>query len=176
MRTERGSDVIIVLVGNKTDLVDKRYFIFHSTNFPLELIFFFFFWYGFLNFQLKPQLAQLTISLFILRICDQACLFIRQLNNILWLWCKKASIYRGRRSQSTGAWCDVYWDKCKSWVQHQGLFLFVWCLQVLSLTFVVVCNMLKISVVTVLILKTWYNGLLFWQELMLHPHFNFLSR
>ena len=24
MRTERGSDVIIVLVGNKTDLVDKR--------------------------------------------------------------------------------------------------------------------------------------------------------
>ena len=25
VRTERGSDVIIVLVGNKTDLVDKRY-------------------------------------------------------------------------------------------------------------------------------------------------------
>ena len=24
VRTERGSDVIIVLVGNKTDLVDKR--------------------------------------------------------------------------------------------------------------------------------------------------------
>jgi len=26
VRTERGSDVIIVLVGNKTDLVDKRCF------------------------------------------------------------------------------------------------------------------------------------------------------
>lgn len=25
MRTERGSDVIIMLVGNKTDLADKRY-------------------------------------------------------------------------------------------------------------------------------------------------------
>ena len=25
VRTERGSDVIIVLVGNKTDLVEKRY-------------------------------------------------------------------------------------------------------------------------------------------------------
>jgi Ras-related protein Rab-6A len=25
VRTERGSDVIIVLVGNKTDLVDKRW-------------------------------------------------------------------------------------------------------------------------------------------------------
>jgi GTPase SAR1 family protein len=25
VRTERGSDVIIMLVGNKTDLVDKRY-------------------------------------------------------------------------------------------------------------------------------------------------------
>ena len=25
VRTERGSDVIVVLVGNKTDLVDKRY-------------------------------------------------------------------------------------------------------------------------------------------------------
>ena len=28
VRTERGSDVIIMLVGNKTDLADKRCFIF----------------------------------------------------------------------------------------------------------------------------------------------------
>lgn len=27
VRTERGSDVLIMLVGNKTDLSDKRYFI-----------------------------------------------------------------------------------------------------------------------------------------------------
>uniref|UniRef100_A0A4W5R9R3 RAB6B, member RAS onco family n=1 Tax=Hucho hucho TaxID=62062 RepID=A0A4W5R9R3_9TELE len=30
VRTERGSDVIIMLVGNKTDLGDKRYVVFHS--------------------------------------------------------------------------------------------------------------------------------------------------
>ena len=29
VRTERGSDVIVVLVGNKTDLVDKRYDLAH---------------------------------------------------------------------------------------------------------------------------------------------------
>ena len=29
VRQERGNDVIIMLVGNKTDLTDKRYFIFH---------------------------------------------------------------------------------------------------------------------------------------------------
>lgn len=38
VRTERGSDVIIVLVGNKTDLVDKRYVqhnnLYHSDNVP----------------------------------------------------------------------------------------------------------------------------------------------
>ena len=27
VRTERGSDVIIMLVGNKTDLADKRYMV-----------------------------------------------------------------------------------------------------------------------------------------------------
>lgn len=29
VRTERGSDVIIMLVGNKTDLADKRYVLFN---------------------------------------------------------------------------------------------------------------------------------------------------
>jgi len=33
VRTERGSDVIIVLVGNKTDLVDKRLVVLHLPDF-----------------------------------------------------------------------------------------------------------------------------------------------
>lgn len=33
MRTERGSDVIIMLVGNKTDLADKRYRFEKNINF-----------------------------------------------------------------------------------------------------------------------------------------------
>ena len=37
VRTERGSDVIIVLVGNKTDLVDKRYRSF-SLNFHMKKV------------------------------------------------------------------------------------------------------------------------------------------
>jgi GTPase SAR1 family protein len=41
VRTERGSDVIIVLVGNKTDLVDKRCFqyniLYHGDNVPRVL-------------------------------------------------------------------------------------------------------------------------------------------
>ncbi len=41
VRTERGSDVIIVLVGNKTDLVDKRCFqyntLYHADNVPRVL-------------------------------------------------------------------------------------------------------------------------------------------
>ena len=31
VRTERGSDVLIMLVGNKTDLSDKRYFDVHRS-------------------------------------------------------------------------------------------------------------------------------------------------
>ncbi|CAK5028432.1 unnamed protein product [Meloidogyne enterolobii] len=37
VRTERGSDVIIMLVGNKTDLTEKRFFISLKSN--LEIIF-----------------------------------------------------------------------------------------------------------------------------------------
>lgn len=34
VRTERGSDVIIMLVGNKTDLADKRYVDILATSGP----------------------------------------------------------------------------------------------------------------------------------------------
>ena len=42
MRAERGNDVIIVLVGNKTDLTEKRYFPAISVNIGLNLIAFHF--------------------------------------------------------------------------------------------------------------------------------------
>ena len=37
VRNERGSDVIIVLVGNKTDLVDKRCGSGHRSKFRLQI-------------------------------------------------------------------------------------------------------------------------------------------
>ena len=39
MRTERGNDVIIMLVGNKTDLSDKRYSLSNSCGLFSELKF-----------------------------------------------------------------------------------------------------------------------------------------
>ena len=38
VRTERGSDVIIVLVGNKTDLVEKRYWLLPWLQFVLDKV------------------------------------------------------------------------------------------------------------------------------------------
>ncbi|AQK41576.1 Ras-related protein RABH1b [Zea mays] len=34
--------------------------------------------------------------------------------------CHQESVHRRRRSQSTGAWCYVHGDQCKSWVQRQA--------------------------------------------------------